>query len=72
MTAYLLALIPALGVPFLLFCLWNFSRELRRRTSSAVLPSHSSHRIAVSATPMSRFRTQPHAFELRHQSRTAS
>jgi hypothetical protein len=72
MTAYLLALILAVGIPFLLVCLWNFSRELRPRTSSAVVPSHSTHRVALSAIPMSRFRTQPPAFELRHQSRTAS
>lgn len=72
MTAYLLALILALGIPFLLYCLWNFSRELRPRTSSDLLPSHLSHRVALSAIPMSRFRTQPHVFELRHQSRTAS
>ncbi len=25
MTAYLFALILALGIPFLLYCLWNFS-----------------------------------------------
>jgi hypothetical protein len=72
MTAYLLALIPALGIPFLLYCLWNFSRELRPSTSNAVLLSQSSHGIAVSGIPMSRFRTQPHVFELQHQSRTAS
>lgn len=71
MTAYLIVLIPALGIPFLLYCLWNFSRELRPRTSGAVLPSHASHRVALSAT-LSRFRSQPHALQLRHQSRTAS
>ena len=72
MTAYLLLVIPAVGIPFLLYCLWNFSRELRPRTSSAVLPSHSSHRIALSAIALSRFRSQPHALPLRHQSRIAS
>jgi hypothetical protein len=73
MTAYyLLALILALGIPFLLYCLWNFSRELRPRTSSDVLSSHSSHRVALSAIPMSRFSTQPHGVQLRHQSRAAS
>lgn len=72
MTAYLLVLILALGIPFLLYCLWNFSRELRPRTSSAILPSHASHKVALSATRLSRFRSQPHALQLRHQSRTAS
>ena len=56
MTAYLLLVILAVGIPFLLYCLWNFSRELRPRTSSAVLPSHSSHRAALSEIPLSRFR----------------
>jgi hypothetical protein len=50
MTAYLLLVILAVGIPFLLYCLWNFSRELRPHTSSAVLPSHSSHRTALSET----------------------
>ena len=72
MTTYLLALIPVLGIPFLLYCLWNFSRELRPGTSRAVVPSHSSRRVALSAISMPRFRTQPHAVQLRHQSRPAS
>ncbi len=72
MTVYLLVLILAVGIPFLLYCLWNFSRELRPRTSSAVLPSHASHRVALSAIPLSRFRSQPHTIQLRHQGRTAS
>jgi hypothetical protein len=72
MTAYLLLVILAVGIPFLLYCLWNFSRELRPRTSSAVLPSHSSHRAALSDIPLSRFRSQPNAVQLRHQSRVAS
>jgi hypothetical protein len=72
MTAYLLLVILAVGIPFLLYCLWNFSRELRPRTSSAVLPSHSSHRLALSAIQMSRLRSQPNAVQLRHQSRAAS
>jgi hypothetical protein len=72
MTTYLLALILALGIPFLLYCLWNFSRELRPRASSDVLSSHSSHRVALSDIPMSRFRTQPHGVQLQHRSRAAS
>jgi hypothetical protein len=72
MIAYVLALILAIGIPFLLYCLWNFSRELRPRRSSAVLLSRSSHRVVLSGIPMSRFRSQPHAVQLRHQSGTAS
>ena len=66
MTAYLLALIVAVGISFLLYCLWNFSRELRPHTS------HSSHRVALSPIQTSRLRSQPHAVQLRHQSGTAS
>jgi len=72
MAAYLLVLIPLVGIPFLLYCLWNFSRELRPRTSSVVLPSHSSHRAALSEISRSRFRSQPNAVQVRHQSRVAS
>jgi hypothetical protein len=72
MIAYLFVLILAVGIPFLLYCLWNFSRELRPRTSSVVLPSRSSHRAALSEIPLSRFRSQPNAVQLRHQSRVAS
>jgi hypothetical protein len=71
MTTYLLALILALGIPFLLYCLWNFGRELRPRTSRAAL-SPSSSRIALSAAPMSRFRSQPHIVQLRNEGRAAS
>jgi len=72
MTVYLLVLILAVGIPFLLYCLWSFSRELRPRRSGAVLSSHSSHPVALRAVLMSRFRSQPHAVQLRHQSRAAS
>jgi len=72
MAAYLLLVILAVGIPFLLYCFWNFSRELRPRTSSAVLSSRASHRVALNAMPMSRFRSQPQTIQLRQQGRTAS
>jgi len=72
MTAYLLALILAVGISFLLCCLWNFSRELKPRTSSAVLSSGSSRRVVLSAIPMSRFRSQPHIVQLRDEGHAAS
>ena len=72
MTTYLLALILALGIPFLLYCLWNFSRELRPRTSRASLSPSSSLRIGFSPAPMSRFRSQPHIVQLRDEGRAAS
>ena len=72
MTTYVLALILALGIPFLLYCLWNFGRELRPRTSRAALSPSSSLRVGLSAAPMSRFRSQPHIVQLRDEGRAAS
>jgi hypothetical protein len=72
MISYALGLILAAGIPFLLYCLWNFSRELRPRGSASVLSSSSPRQVALSAIPMSRFRSQPHTITLRHQGRTAS
>ena len=68
----LACLILALGIPFLLYCLWNFGRELRPRTSRALLSSSSSRRVALSAIPMSRFRSQPHRVQLRDEGRAVS
>jgi hypothetical protein len=31
MGVYILAVILVLGIPFLLYCLWNFSREIKPR-----------------------------------------
>ena len=72
MITYALALILGVGIPFLLYCLWNFSRELRPRTSTAVLSSRSARHAKLSAIPMSRFISQPHTVELRQQGRIAS
>ena len=55
MTAYLLVLILALGIPFLLVCLWNFSRELTPRTSNVAPPSGergSSSAVLTACAPM--------------------
>lgn len=72
MIAYALGLILAVGIAFLLYCLWNFSRELRPRTSAAVLSSSAQRHVTLSAIPMSRFRSQQHIVELRHEGRIAS
>jgi hypothetical protein len=72
MTVYLLALILAVGIPFLLCCLWNFKRELRGSRSSAILSSSSMRAVALRSTPMSRLRRQPHIVQLRDESRAAS
>jgi hypothetical protein len=72
MAAYLLVMILVVGVPFLLYCLWNFSGELRPRRSASCLSSSSPRQVALNAMPMSRFRSQPQTIQLRHQGRTAS
>jgi hypothetical protein len=33
MAVYVLAAILTVGIPFLLYCLWNFSRELKSRNA---------------------------------------
>lgn len=71
MVVYLLALVLAVGIPFLLYCLWNFARELRPRTSSAVLASSSSRWVPITAIPMTRPRSQPRIIHLRDQGRVA-
>lgn len=72
MIAYLLALILILGVPFLLYCLWNFARELKPHRSRAVLTYGSPHRQAPRVAPTSRFRSKPSVVHLRDEGRTAS
>ena len=72
MAAYLLVLILVVGIPFLLYCLWNFSRELRPRRSASFLSSSSLRQVALNAMPMSRFRSQAQTIQLRQQGRTAS
>lgn len=49
MITYALGLILAVGIPFLLYCLWNFSRELRPRKSTAVLSSSSWRHMTLCA-----------------------
>jgi len=72
MIAYAFGLILVLGIPFLLYCLWNFSRDLKPRTSASVLSCRSLRQVGLSALPMSRFRSQSPTIQLPHQGRTAS
>lgn len=37
MAPYALALILLLGIPFLLYCLWNFAREVKPRRKRALM-----------------------------------
>lgn len=72
MIVYLLALILILGVPFLLYCLWNFARELKPHRSTAVLTYGSPHRHALRVAPTSRFRSQPSVVHLRDEGHAVS
>jgi hypothetical protein len=58
MMQYLLAAILLMGIPFLLYCLWNFARELRPYGSRAVVSPISSATAAHAVTKAS-FRTEP-------------
>jgi len=44
MVPYVFALIPVAAVPFLLYCLWNFEREIRPHRSNR-------SRVVLSSTP---------------------
>jgi hypothetical protein len=73
MTAYLLVLIVfvAVGIPFLLYCLWNFARELRSQRSALVSSrvSGTSARGTILATHV---RSRPRTVSLREKSHAAS
>jgi hypothetical protein len=61
MAAYVLAAVLLVGIPFLLYCLWNFSREIKPRKADAFFspwPTLGS----VPANPVSRFRRQNASF----------
>jgi len=71
MIMYFLVFILLAGIPFLLFCLWNFARDLRPRGSTALVSLRSS--VAKSRdVPIMTFRTQPQVVHLKEQSRSAS
>lgn len=72
MVAYVLVLILALGIPFLLYCLWQFARELKPHKSTASAPFISSRWGAVRATPARRVRSQARVAQLRNEGRAAS
>jgi len=63
MAVYVLAAILAVGIPFLLYCLWNFSRELKSHnagtffstfptvSSAQPMPPARANRQSVSSSP---------------------
>ena len=71
MIQYFLATILLLGIPFLLYCLWSFARELKPRSSSVVVSSRSGV-TRTRAVAITNFRTQPQVVRLQEQSRSVS
>jgi len=59
MNTYMIAIVPLLAVPFLLYCLWNFARELRRMksTKTSIFPISASKLRPV--TPLSQPSRRP-------------
>jgi hypothetical protein len=54
MALYVLAPVLLLGIPFLLYCLWNFTRELKPRNTRVFVPSRwPTWASAHPTTPMS-------------------
>jgi hypothetical protein len=72
MTTYALILILIVGIPFLLYCLWNFGCELRPRRSHAVFSSGSRRPSPLGAVPLSQLRGRPHMVQVRGEGRMAS
>jgi hypothetical protein len=58
MITYLFAAIFLVGIPFLLYCLWNFARDLKPYRSSAVVSLISSATTARGVTKAT-LRTEP-------------
>jgi hypothetical protein len=69
MAAYFLVAILLVGIPFLLYCLWSFARDLKPHRSRLVVSTSSTRSHAVQ---ISTFRTQPKIIHLQEQSRSAS
>ena len=65
MAPYALALILLLGIPFLLYCLWNFARELKPRKSRVFAHSSLPAWGSIRALPRFRPRRQNALFKLR-------
>ena len=72
MTAYFLILILTVGIPFLLYCLWNFARELRPHGSAALVSSRVTAPNRLWSIPATHMRDRPRIVSLRNESRAAS
>lgn len=71
MTAYFLVGILLIGIPFLLYCLWSFARDLKPHRSGVVV-STSAKSARAHAIQISMIRTQPNITHLQEHSRSAS
>ena len=72
MTPYLLVLILAVGIPFLLYCLWNFAQELRPHRSAAVVSSREMSHNTLWTISATQVRNRPRIVSLRDEGRAAS
>jgi hypothetical protein len=72
MTTYLLVLILAVGIPFLLYCLWNFARELRPHRSTALVSSRVTSPDTIRTTQATHVRNRPRIVSLGNEGRAAS
>jgi hypothetical protein len=71
MIQYFLAAILVLGIPFLLYCLWKFVRELKPNGSRVVV-SHLSRTAPAHGETRAIFRTEPRVVYLLERTRSAS
>ena len=69
MIQYFLAAILLVGIPFLLYCLWSFGRELNPHRYGVAVSSRAARSRAV---PVASFRTKPPVVRFQAQSRSAS
>ena len=72
MTAYLFVFILAVGIPFLLYCLWSFARELKPHRSAARVSSRVTRSNTLMTIPATQVTTRPRVVSLRNESRAAS
>ena len=72
MAAYLLVFILAVGIPFLLYCLWNFARDLKPHKPAAPVSLHMTSTNGTTTIPQSRAGNLPRIVALRDESRAAS
>ena len=72
MTTYLLVLILAAGIPFLLYCLWNFARELRPHSSAAVMSSRVTGLNTIRPPQATQVRNRPRIVSLENEGRAVS